>query len=339
VKARWRLLFVVFMVGCTPTSPTSNLNNSSVLTSIPQPDDFDKNRDGKTVLIELNKSINFSRENNNVGDFVRLFPENYRETEDVWVPYATAEGPALDPTFTTRVWTENEWDTTIAQLTSPTQEAFLALLQSWLPFDDVFVYREEVVNFKDLSHEFYGGDYYWFNNHIDTYTTRYARMDNQFITGRAEVQRTFQTLNEISFERLHDVQFNDDTIFSLQDETFPAGYFGAVDQKLMTPRAGNNTKHALSLGPARYLLDTLAYWDYLIQMSQSDNTISPYALQFTFQKLADDDLNLQFNITQPLESLRTEEYYEHVVDVQIRQREWVEFHEASYLWLADHSEG
>jgi len=85
VKYKLSVFFMMFMVGCTPNSGTSSLNISSSAISIPQPDVFDKNRDGKTVLIEQVKSIEFSRENNNFGNIVRLIPENYRETEDVWV--------------------------------------------------------------------------------------------------------------------------------------------------------------------------------------------------------------------------------------------------------------
>jgi hypothetical protein len=321
------------MVGCTTGNSSTSLPSSSNTSNPPQPELFEKTLDGKAILYEKTTNINFSREIILSQSPIELLPQNYRQTEDAWVPYDHDENPVRDPIFSNQAWTNEQFIQSLATFTSPTEENFILLLEGWLAYDDVFLSRQESVYLRDLSHEFYNGDYYWFNNYIDTYTTQYARIDQGYVFGVANVDRTFQTLNEISFERLHTVTFDDQFIYSLQDETFPFGYFGAIDEKIITPRAGNNTQHALSLGPARYLLDTISYWNYLIQEAANDNTLSPYSKQFTLEQLSPGNINLNLMLTQPIETLRSEEYWERSITVAIRDFEWTQCIKKDRLWL------
>ena len=327
------VLFFVFMVGCTPTTTSTSFSVSLDFSSTHLPENFEKLREGRPLLYEKTTAHNFSRENNLTVQPVQLLPENYRETEDAWVPYQRDDAPVIHPSFFSSQWNEQQFAESLETFSLPTEEAFVSLFNAWLPYDDAFVFRDETVYLRDLSHEFFNGDYYWFNNYIDQYVTEFARIEDHYVYGFAQVNRVFQTLNEISFQREHGVLYDETTIFALKDESFPFGFFGAVDQKIMTPRAGDNTKHALSLGPSRYLLNTLAYWDYLIELSQTDDTISPYSKQFSLEQFSFTDINLTLTLTQPLNTLRSQEYLEHTIAVQIRNLEWAEFVETEILWL------
>lgn len=333
MNSKHGVIFAVLLIGCTPTNSMTTSAPISSTSIPPQPENFEKLRDGNPIIYEKTNTISFSRENILSVDPFLLLPQNYRETEDGWVPYVRDEEPVQDPVFNNHRWTEAQLAASLDAYEVPTQDAFIALLESWLPFDDAFISREENVNIRNLSHEFFNGEYYWFNNYLDAYTMQYSRVNNAYIFGTTQIERTFQTLNHVSFERIRTTQYDETSIYALQDETYPVGFFGAVDQKVITPRAGDNTHHALSLGPVRYLLDTFAYWSYLIDNAASDTTVSPYAIQFNLERSGPQDLNLQIRLTQPLDTLRSEEYLEHTLDAKIRSLEWTEFVETEFIWL------
>jgi hypothetical protein len=318
---------------------TSSLGSNSDLTStIPTPPEFNKTLNGENVLIDHQRVIKFSRENNLSFTGERLYPVNYRELDDGWMPYETTESPIIPLTFNDTNWLTIPGFGDVPSQTVFRDDDVIALLETWLPYDGYFNEQTHHIMYRNLSHDVLGDPYYWFNNYIDTYEKTIQRFDSSFIYADTLIERQFQTGNAITFQRQLQREVTDISIIDIQDDTFPAGFFGAVDRKITTPRSGNNAFKALSLGPVTFALHTIQTWQKQIDDTNNDVTKNKTSMELTLTKTNDQSATIELLAYHPRDFQVEQTWIEERVSMEINQLEWSDLTLSYYLWETTSSE-
>jgi hypothetical protein len=314
------------------------LNDSSFTSLIPTPPEFNKSLLEKTVLIDHQRVIRFSRENTLTFDGERLSPVNYREVDDGWMPYETTDTPIIPLTFNETTWSSIPGFNAIPSQTIIRDHDVINLLESWLPYDGYFNEQRHEVVYRNLSHDVLGDAYYWFNNYIDTYEKTIRRYDDSFLYADTSIQRQFQTGNAITFQRQHQRDVTDIAIIDIQDDTFPTGFFGAIDRKITTPRSGNNAFNALSLGPVTYALHTIRTWQKQIDETSDDVTKNKTTLELSLTKVNEQSATLELLAYHPRDLRVEQAWIEERVSIHINQLEWSDLTLSFYVWQSTYSE-
>lgn len=336
------LLFLLTLTSCLGAG-SSSINSSSVVnsttsTSQHTPNEFDKNVNGRTILKDFLTTIEFSRENNPTFEDDRLNPINYREDETLIPLYEGDFGPVVSHTFQNSFWDTipglNEMD-----INETIQgEIVLNTLASWMVWDSYFNVQTQTVYNRDLSHDVLGDSYYWFNNVIDEYTMEIKRYEDAFLYGKTMINRTFQTGNQIEFQREIQREFDESFIIDMQDDTFPSGFFGAVDRKITTPRSGNNTYEALGLGPVVFMVLQLREWFKRVEMAQNDPMINPFDIELSLTKTGNHSVSIRLKSWQPRETRVEMTEIEEEITVEITDLNWSTLTHTFQLWQSDDSE-
>ena len=334
---------LVVLVSCGTSVPssttTSSLGSSFDFSStIPTPPEFNKTLNGKQVLIDHQRVVSFSRENNLSFTGERLHPINYRELEDGWMPYEAPESPIIPPIFSDTKWLTIPGFGSVPSQTVIRDDEVITLLESWLQHDGYFNEQTHYVTYRNLSHDVLGDPYYWFNNYIDTYEKTIQRFDDSFIYAETSIERQFQTGNTIIFQRQLQRDVTDTSIIDMQDDTFPAGFFGSVDRKITTPRSGNNAFNALSLGPVAFALNTIQTWQKRIDDTKDDVTQNKTSMELTLTKTNDQSATIELFAYHPRDFHVEQTWIEERVVMEINELEWSDLTLSFYLWETAYSE-
>jgi hypothetical protein len=336
-------VFLFVLAGCgtrvsSSTTTSSLFGVSTQVSSVPTPLEFNKTLNGKTVLIDHQRVVNFSRENNLLFDGERLSPINYRELDEGWMPYEAEEEPIVPLTFNQTPWSMIPGFRDMPSQTVFRDDDVISLLESWLQHDGYFNEQTHNVLYRNLSHDVLGDPYYWFNNYIDTYEKTIQRFDDSFLYADTSIQRQFQTGNAIAFQRQLQREVTDISIIDIQDDTFPVGFFGAVDRKITTPRSGNNALNALSLGPATFALNTIRTWQKRIDDTNNDVTKNKTTLELSIIKINETSATIELLAYHPRDFRVEQTWIEERVSMEINQLEWSDLTLSFYLWETAYSE-
>lgn len=257
-------IFFIVLSGCR-TSTTSSIS-SNFNSSIPVPtEDFNPIINGRIILRETLIQTTYNVVELSILDPLPLAEFNFPVLEDVVTPYAVidaVEGDFEDQTINFINQNPNigySLSSLALNQQIEGQEAILAIT-NLQPSDERFNQTQIIRKHRDLSHVYFGSDYYWFNNFVEEEELLLSRHPNLVTYGQGNLKKMFQT--EISIDIDVDYQLYADatTIYEIRDETYPSGFFGAEDQKFETIRTQDNFKQALTMGP---LTTFIQQWESL----------------------------------------------------------------------------
>jgi hypothetical protein len=239
---------------------------------------FDKVVDGKILLKETITNWTFLPGESKEFTGTALLPINYRN-EMVSVPYEGLNadlGDFSDETisFNTQPPSINAL---LSQYASPqilNEAQTLTLLSTMLVTDEVFHQAQRLSRERNLSFDTLEGSYYAFNNYIREESIILQRYQTPMIYGEGEILITFQTGFELRPTVIEQISADSQYIYQLRDETFPAGFFGAVDRKISTMRIAGNFKQAMAIGPIRLILDRFIQAEKAYRPLQTDGAPS-----------------------------------------------------------------
>jgi hypothetical protein len=140
--------------------------------------------------------------------------------------------------------------------------------------DEVFHQAQRLSRERNLSFDTLEGSYYAFNNYIREESIILQRYQTPMIYGEGEILITFQTGFELRPTVIEQISADSQYIYQLRDETFPAGFFGAVDRKISTMRIAGNFKQAMTIGPIRLILDRFIQAEKAYRPLQTDGAPS-----------------------------------------------------------------
>ncbi|MEY3692013.1 MAG: hypothetical protein RLZZ388_184 [Bacillota bacterium] len=257
------IIFVV-LSGCRPanSSSISSVLNSS--TPIPN-EDFNPYINGRTILRETLIETTHNIVELSVLDPLPLFEFNYPTLEDVVTPYAVID--AVEGDFQNQNITFLNQNPNVGSSLSSLalnqqiegQEAILAI-RNLQPSDERFNQTQIIRKHRDLSHVYFGSDYYWFNNFVEEEELLLSRHPNLVTYGQGTINLMFQTEISIDIDLDYQLYADATTIYEIRDETYPVGFFGAQDRKFETIRTQDNFKQALTMGP---LTTFIQQWESL----------------------------------------------------------------------------
>ena len=246
---------IIFLVlsGCRQTNSSSM--NSSPVSSIPIPnEDFNPSINGRTILRETMIQTSYQTVELSPLSELPLSEFNFPTIENVVTPYAVLD--AVEGNFENQVISFSNQTPTIPSTLSSLDlyqtiedQAALTVLESLQISDERFNQVQVTRKHRDLSHVYFGSDYYWFNNFVEEANSTLFRYPNFVTLGQWQKNKTFQTEITIPVDVSYQLYADATTIYEIRDETYPSGFFGAQDQKFETIRTQDNFKHALTMGP------------------------------------------------------------------------------------------
>jgi len=251
-------IFFLVLSGCNITN--SSNSGSSSISSIPVPtDDFNPLLNGRLILKETVLESTFDIENSSPLTPLPLFEFNFPAIEDITTAYAVAE--ALPGHFENQVL---DFSSTLpiipAALTSLNtnqtieDQAVIPILENLQPSDERFNNARFYRKHRDLSHVYFGSEYFWFNQFVEEEEMVITRYPNAITYGQWQMNKMYQTEVVIPIAVTYQLYADATTIYEIRDETYPSGFFGAQDTKYETIRTEDNFKLALTMGPITTLL-------------------------------------------------------------------------------------
>ncbi|MFZ9196875.1 MAG: hypothetical protein ACO22H_00725 [Bacilli bacterium] len=251
-------IILVSLSGCN-RSVSSSLFSSST-TSIPIPnDDFNPLINGRTILKETLIQTTYHQVAGSELAPLPLSEINFPRIDGVVTDYAVedaVEGNFLDQ----NIQFSGQNPTIPSQLSSLTHQQFIedqaafVVLQDLQVSDERFNQLQSTKKHRDLSHVYYGSDYYWFNQFVEQEQFTITRHTNHVLYGQWQKNKMFQTEVSINIDVAYQLYADASMIYEITDETYPNGFFGAQDQKFETIRTEDNLKIALTLGPVTTFL-------------------------------------------------------------------------------------
>ncbi len=245
---------------------------------------FDKVIDGKILLKETLTTWTFHQGESKAFTGTPLLPINYRQ-EPVSVAYED-ESAALGD-YANEVMTFNLQPPSIASFLSGynfpqtlqhTQTQ--ALLSAMVVTDEGYHQAIRHSRERNLSFDTLEGSYYAFNNYIREENMTLQRYQTPMLFGEGEIKITFQTGFELRPTVIEQISADAEYIYNLRDETYPSGFFGAVDRKIATIRSPGKFKQALTLGPIRLTLDRFIQAEKIYRASEPSTT-QDYIIDFS----------------------------------------------------------
>jgi len=322
--------------GCHRVVSSSSF--SSTTTSIPIPnDDFNPLINGRTILKETLIQTTYHQVAGSELAPLPLSEINFPRIEGIVSDYAVedaVEGNFLDQS----IEFSNQNLNIPTQLTSLTNQQFiedqaaLAVLQGLQGSDERFNQQQSTRKHRDLSHVYFGSDYYWFNQFVEEEQSTITRHTNHVLYGQWQKNKMFQTEVIINIDVAYQLYADASMIYEITDETYPNGFFGAQDQKLETIRTENNFKVALTLGP---ITTFLQQW-YRFENNQTplmfpfhgDITLANRSLSITKQGDSLYQFKLQVFLGNSFES--AEESYQMMST--LRGQQWEQTEQHYQLW-------
>lgn len=257
-KTLYLPIFFLILSGCRATNASSM--NSSPVSSIPIPnEDFNPSINGRTILRETIIQTSYQSVELSPLNELPLSEFNFPTIENVVTPYAVVD--AVESNFENQVITFSNQTpnipsnlSTLSFNQSIEDQAAMMVLENLQVSDERFNQTQFTRKHRDLSHVYFGSDYYWFNNFVEEEDVTLTRYPNFVTHGQWQMNKTFQTEIMIPVGVAYQLYADANTIYEIRDETYPSGFFGAQDQKFETIRTLDNFKHALMMGPMTTLL-------------------------------------------------------------------------------------
>jgi len=246
-------IFFLVLSGCRLTPSSSSTLSST--TSIPIPnEDFNPIINGRTILKETVIETSYQIINPSVLNPLPLAEFNFPAIEDVVPPYAVSDAilgdfanQSIQFSNQTLVMPSNVSSLSVNQ--SIEDQEVVQVLSTLQPTDERFNQLQSQRKHRDLSHVYFGSDYYWFNQFVEEEEITLTRHTNPVIYGQWQMHKMFQTEVTIPISVDYQLYADASMIYEIRDETYPIGFFGAQDQKFETIRTVDNYKLALTMGP------------------------------------------------------------------------------------------
>ena len=338
MKYRLLVLSSILLASCRGFSSTSVVTTSSLPVSISTSFSnslFDKSIPEGTLLKETLETFRFNQVNIGLFSGTALNPINFFENTTLTTPFAVENAELGDYaqeaiSFSNVALNLNEQLGPFTQTTSYQQETFLNLLEALKVTDEPVNEMERTLRERDLSHDVIGDPYYWFNNYVKEEEIVLKRFENLIIYGEGTSAIEFQTGVNIQPVFVEQISLDHQYIYSIVDQTYPSGFFGAVDTKIVTIRQPGNAKVALTIGPVQQILNTIWSWqrwqtNILLNqpsatvMAQDFMAVRPSAHQLTIQMIMEIKIG--------------DQHQRRMLQATISNDQWTSFEKSHLIWI------
>jgi hypothetical protein len=335
---RMIVLFGILLASCRGFSSSSVVTTSSLPVSISTSFTnslFDKSIPEGTLLKETLESFQFNKVNVGMFSGTPLNPINFFENTALTTPFAGESVEVGDYaqeviSFSNVPLNLNEQLGPFIQPTSYQQETFLTLLEALKITDEPINEMERTLHERDLSFDVLGDPYYWFNNYVKEERIVLTRYQDPILYGEGTIHIEFQTGINIQPVFVEQISFNDQYIYSIVDQTFPTGFFGAVDTKIVTIRQSGNAKEALTIGPIQQILNTIWNWQ---RWQNNVLTNQPSATITAQDFMAIRQSNHQLMIQMMIEMKVGEQHQKRMLQATIDNHQWTSFEKSHLIWI------
>jgi hypothetical protein len=329
------VLFSILLASCRGFSSSSAVTTSSLPISISTSFTnslFDKSIPEGTLLKETVETFQFNKVNVGLFSGTPLNPINFFENTSLITPFDRENAELGDYSqelisFSSVQLNLNDQLGPFIQPISYQQETFLALLEALKVTDESINETKRMLVERDLSYDVLGDPYYWFNNYVKEEQIVVTRYQDPILYGEGTINIEFQTGVTIQPVFVEQISLDPQYIYSIVDQTYPNGFFGAVDTKIVTLRQPGNAKEALTIGPIQQILNTIWSWQTNILINQPNATIT--AQDFMAIRQSEHQLIIQMMIEMKV----GEQYQKRILQATIANHQWASFEKSHLIWI------